>query len=232
MFAPAQRDEAMGHEGIAPDGHADVLRLQTEDFRRLLSQLGSVGAAPEGQRWSPRANWSTRALADFFGPTGATSKAVVYPYDLSRQGIGFFHAVFLHTGTKVRLRLWVEDKESIVVEGTVRRCTFVSGRAHAVGVELAAPLPEGILADPAGAGTGPTLAQSAGAGPLSVGAAEVQGPAPQDTPAEKPLDPALVGMVERLSEALNAAQELVAAVRVAVDRAPASSKPSGERSRD
>ena len=135
---------------------------------------------------------------------------------------------------KVRLRLWVEDKESIVVEGTVRRCTFVSGRAHAVGVELAAPLPEGILADTAGAVIGLTPAQSAGAGPgpLSVVAAEVQGPTPQDAPAENPLDPALVGMVERLSEALNAARELVAAVRVAVDRAPASSKPSGERSRD
>lgn len=241
------RDQVPEGRDSAADGFSDNLRLTAEDISRLRTAEAALHGHKIERRWEPRTQWSSRALAEFTGPTGAASRAVVYPFDISPKGIGFFHAAFLHNGTRVRLRLWFDDKESIVAEGTVRRCAFLSGRAHAVGVELATSLPDGVVDAPSNAGANTAAAPSSagdvpahadaaspsGSAPVSDAAVPAPAPAQQTDTAPPAASDAMVkaleGLVEQLSSAMSAAQSALRAAQAgSASRNPAAA-PSDSR---
>ncbi|MFN0131819.1 MAG: hypothetical protein ACKVW3_04690 [Phycisphaerales bacterium] len=210
---------AAGPRTVA-EGYLDVLRLQSEDLRRLRTLEAASKSPGEERRWEPRGSRAARALADFTGPTGVHSKAVVYPFDVSRTGIGFLHAAYLHNGTKVRLRLWFEDQESIVVEGAVRRCRFLTGRAHAVGVEFTSPLPDGILGAEPGAACSPSQEATPKAAPApgdsqAPPAVATTSPEQRDAHAQE-----MDGLVGQLLAALDVLSQLGASIRSAAKGTP------------
>ncbi|MBL9030767.1 MAG: PilZ domain-containing protein [Phycisphaerae bacterium] len=215
------REPMIAGRDPAIDGYADNLHLSTEDIGRLRAAEAAITGNRTERRWEQRIAWTSRALAEFTGPTGATSRAVVYPFDVSTKGVGLFHAAFLHTGTRVKLRLWFDEKEPIVAEGIVRRCAFLTGRAHAVGVEFSTPLPDGITGAPAvGTPHAVSYANLPATDPLAVlgQATAVAGLTSLESVARAQPSPsatlvALESLIEHLAAAMRAAQAALAAAQ-------------------
>lgn len=60
--------------------------------------------------------------------------------DLSNHGVGLLHGAFVYPDTHVYLRFVTSTNEAFDVYGYVRRCTFVAGRTHEIGVEFEEPI--------------------------------------------------------------------------------------------
>jgi hypothetical protein len=60
--------------------------------------------------------------------------------NLSDHGIGIIHGAFVYVGSEVILHLKMPDGEVLALGGVVRRCTFVSGKAHDLGIEFQSPI--------------------------------------------------------------------------------------------
>lgn len=68
-------------------------------------------------------------------PDGSWLGFTVRTRNLSDSGMGFFHGAFVHPGSRCVCAIKI-NKELIKMVGTVRRCNFVSGRIHEIGVEF------------------------------------------------------------------------------------------------
>ncbi|MFN0131967.1 MAG: PilZ domain-containing protein [Phycisphaerales bacterium] len=196
--------EATTFGNTEAEGYVDVLRLEPEEIHRLREMEANLRGQGAEFRREPRAAWASKALAEFTGPTGVTTRAVVYPFDLSSKGIGLLHGAYMHTGTRVHLRLWIDEEESIVVDGTVRRCGFLNGRTHAVGVEFMTPLPPGVVM--AAAPDKMTSNVSDSSGPVGPPTAARSGP---DGTAK---------LADELAAALRLVQQLERALRESIGR--------------
>ncbi len=91
-------------------------------------------------------------------PGGSSGHYLVRGLNLSDNGIGFIHGGFVHCGSRTVVTLITAEGERFSVNGTVKRCEYVTNGVHAVGVAFDAPFDlDGFLGgveDDAGAGTG------------------------------------------------------------------------------
>jgi len=67
------------------------------------------------------------------------------PRNLSDHGLAVLHGAFIYPGSKAMIRFQTTDGESMSVMGTVRRCNFVGGKTHDVGVEFDNPIDAGVF---------------------------------------------------------------------------------------
>src|SRR6476659_6715790 len=77
---------------------------------------------------------------------GSTTCFKIYPWDLSKNGLGFFHRAFVYPGTKGVFTGLTFCGQPFTIKGDVVRCTHVSGNVHAVGTKLESDVnPEDLL---------------------------------------------------------------------------------------
>ncbi len=148
----------MASQGISSK-YVEGLRLSERERALLIEQMKKSGLAD--RRKSPRiiieGNFSVLLTMD--SPGGSTAYFRIYPWDLSRGGVGFFHRSFVYPGTRCSYTGLTFDGEPFTIKGEVVRCAHVSGQVHAVGTKLDAEIdPEKYLGSGAGVGDAPPVA--------------------------------------------------------------------------
>ncbi len=120
----------------------DTLQLSNEQWAELSAKLEQPGAEDGGQRQHKRVPF--RKLAQIAvaiqQPDQTWTKYIVRSRDLSSGGIGFIHGSFIHAGSRCRVILKETEGRASCIEGVVRRCELLQGRAHNVGVEFNEPI--------------------------------------------------------------------------------------------
>jgi CheY-like chemotaxis protein len=112
----------------------------TDVHRKMLwEKLNPTDGDRSGRcrRRSPRLDYQKdNVLIHITHPGGGSTTCAVSTHDLSAGGISFFHSGFLHTGTKVAVKLQQRSGPEEVVRGSVLWCMHLGGVWHAIGVKF------------------------------------------------------------------------------------------------
>ncbi|QKK07364.1 MAG: PilZ domain-containing protein [Planctomycetota bacterium] len=118
-------------------GHrANTLGLDELKVSAVLDKLdGKASGKPSIKRTFTRLPFRVRSLTLTLTHPGGTNTSVqVVCRNLSRGGIGVLHSAFAHTGTRCTVDLPRLDGGSDSVEGTIVRCSHISGQVHELGI--------------------------------------------------------------------------------------------------
>ena len=120
------------------DPFIDTLQLSDEQWAELSAKLELFHSAEGGQRRHVRVPFRTlsQIAVAIQKPDEQWAKYIARSRDLSPGGIGFIHGTYVHPGCRCRVIVKDVDGKPTCLEGVVRRCDLLMGRAHVVGVEL------------------------------------------------------------------------------------------------
>lgn len=120
------------------DPMIDTLQLNDEQWAELSAKLELFRSSEGGQRRHVRVPFRTlsQIVVAIQKPDEQWAKYIARSRDLSEGGIGFLHGAYVHAGSRCRVILKDIDGKPACLEGVVRRCDLLLGRAHVVGVEL------------------------------------------------------------------------------------------------
>jgi len=136
-----------------PDEARPSLRLSVPEQLRLLGELEQQArSSPDkDKRRSERVAVpdSVAITVRLTHPGGGVDQFLVRGRNVSDHGLGFLHGSFLHEDTHCAITFRRDDGESVQLEGKVRRCRYLAGGAHEVGVAFnhAFPMREFLDAD-------------------------------------------------------------------------------------
>ncbi len=131
---------------VIPPKYIEGMRLTERERSALIEQMKKSGVAD--RRRSPRlvVEGSFSVLLTMDAPGGSTSYFKIYPWDLSRSGLGFFHRAFVYPGTRCSFIGLTFEGKPFTLTGEVVRCAHVSGNVHAIGTKLDVEIdPESML---------------------------------------------------------------------------------------
>lgn len=118
----------------------DTLRISDAEWRQLADELDREAADANfaAQRAYERVPYRNmiRAVCEVDHPGGNRVKFVVRTRDLSASGVGFFHGQYLHPGSRCTIYLTCSQKGPQKLPGTVRRCEYLDGRVHQIGIQF------------------------------------------------------------------------------------------------
>ena len=126
------------------DGYMDRLRLSAENKHTLLKQVDTEEATHSGRsrRRSERCPYTPKdpVLMSITSPGQQDTPYRIHVRNISDHGAGIFHSSFLHQDTPVQLTFATDDGETLLVDGHVKRCGFVSGKVHDIGIKFTTPI--------------------------------------------------------------------------------------------
>ncbi len=123
---------------------AVIAQLHTHWARIIKSEEKKAN-----RRKAPRHNYyCDDVTVEFAHPGGGSSHSKVATHDLSSGGVSFFYAGFLHTGTKVSVKLKHRSGPEEEVKGVVSWCTHLGGLWHAIGVRFATAIFPRVFVNP------------------------------------------------------------------------------------
>ncbi len=125
--------------------YIEGLRLTNEERDAILEQM-SQGSASD-RRKSPRiiVEGNFALLLTLQPPGSAPTHFKIYPWDVSRGGVGFFHRSFVHPGTPCTFGGLDASGRQFSVKATVARCGHVSGNVHMIGTRLLKEIDPAVL---------------------------------------------------------------------------------------
>jgi hypothetical protein len=128
------------------------LRLTETERAVLLERMKRTGVAD--RRRSPRiiVEGLFPVLMTMVAPEGGVAHLKIYPWDISRHGLGFFHWSLVYPGTRCTFRGVDGRGQPFSITGEVVRCSHVSGNVHAVGTKLDAEIDPELLLGEHGSG--------------------------------------------------------------------------------
>jgi hypothetical protein len=129
-----------------PAKYVEGMRLTERERAVLIDQMKKSGVAD--RRKSPRivADGNFSVLLTMDSPGGNSAHFRIYPWDLSRGGLGFFHRAFVYPGTRCTFTGLTFGGLPFTIKGEVVRCSHVSGSVHTVGTKLDAEIdPDELL---------------------------------------------------------------------------------------
>ncbi|MFG0242083.1 MAG: PilZ domain-containing protein [Phycisphaerales bacterium JB054] len=135
-------------------GHrANSLGMDEHKLAAVLDKLDKKpGTKSSVKRTYSRMPFRERSLKLTLVHPGGTSTSVqVVCRNLSRGGIGVLHSAFAHSGTRCVVAVPRIDGETDQIEGTIVRCSHVSGQIHELGIlfDEQIPVETYIAFDPA-----------------------------------------------------------------------------------
>lgn len=141
--------------GIPPN-HVEGLKLSERDRSALIRKIAELN--PGERRKQPRivveGGWAVFLAMEY--PGGSSAYFRVYPWDLSKGGMGFFHRAFIYPGTRCTITAKTSDGQPVLLKGEVIRCSHVSGTVHTVGVKFEMEIdPADFLGEAAVSGLNP-----------------------------------------------------------------------------
>jgi hypothetical protein len=136
------------------------MRLSDHERGLLIDQMKKSGAVE--RRKNPRliVDGTFSMLLTMDSPGGNSSCFRIYPWDLSKGGIGFFHRSFVYPGTRCTFAGVTFSGKPFNLTGEVVRCSHVSGHAHAVGTKLDTEIEPEDLIGPHALGGGAGIGQA------------------------------------------------------------------------
>lgn len=149
----------MAH-GMSGVSYIEGMRLTERERAVLIELMKKTGIAE--RRRHPRmvieGGLSFLCTMDF--PGGSSAHFKIYPWDVSKSGLGFFHRAYLYPGTKCTFTGQTYDHQPFSVKGDVTTCSHVSGNVHTVGVKLEFEIDPEMLLGEAAASAAPTPSAS------------------------------------------------------------------------
>lgn len=144
-----------------PAQYIEGIKLSERERSVLIEQMRKSGAADKRKHARQVVEGSFALLCTMEFPGGSSAQFRVYPWDISKGGLGFFHRAYIYQGTKCTFTGNTIDGQPTSFKGEVVRCSHVSGTVHTVGVKFEMELdPEVFLGDT----TSGTPATSGGGG--------------------------------------------------------------------
>jgi CheY-like chemotaxis protein len=129
---------------VPPSGEPpNSIRLDAAKLNRFLDDRDRQGEQSENKPRRDFVRWpfrSTCIALTVEHPGGSNSVFNVACRNLSSGGLGVLHSSYMHTGTRCYVTLPRTDGHKTVVEGTVVRCSHVSGNIHEVGIQFLKPI--------------------------------------------------------------------------------------------
>ena len=105
-----------------PIKYIEGMRLSERERTVLIELMKKSGVTD--RRKSPRivveGNFSVLLTMD--APGGSTAYFKIYPWDLSRGGVGFFHRAFVYPGTRCTFIGRTFEGKPLTIKGEVVRC--------------------------------------------------------------------------------------------------------------
>lgn len=127
-----------------PSQALDTLRLTDREWKALLDQLetGTPMPARGNARRDQRQTYRNmpQVLLAVEHPAHSWARFRVRPRNISAGGLGFFHGSYIHQNARVVTVLPGRDHGLKTIEGRVRRCEFLGGKIHQVGVQFSQPV--------------------------------------------------------------------------------------------
>lgn len=116
----------------------NTINQDDNSLRKLLDSLDSksAGEKPPNREY---VRWPFRVAAvetHIMHEGASTSCVYMACRNLSAGGISLLHRAFLHTGTKVQLKLPKVNGDYGIVYGSIARCRHVQGTIHELGVKF------------------------------------------------------------------------------------------------
>lgn len=149
----AEQTMAKRLASLVPNGrtiadYADLIRTPPFSEGSAPAHLKTLAMGGSGLRMESAPHSASTigpSLAEMTYIDGSERRFVIHPGEISALGMSFLHCAFVHDGTAVNLRLVLPDGEKIGIQGTVRGCVLIRGRAHAVGIVFKQPLSDAVL---------------------------------------------------------------------------------------
>ena len=121
-----------------PDQYHDCVRLseseRSEVLRRLESNPDIEAAA---KRRDTRHEYRGHNVhLDLHTEGGRISRFLTFSRDLSASGLSLVHGGFVYPGTICEVTLTTLDGENQTIDGVVKRCDYVKGMLHELGIRF------------------------------------------------------------------------------------------------
>lgn len=114
----------------------ETLRFSDRDREELLESVETASVKPvQDDRRRLRVQYTqAKAVLSLFSETGAATKFVVMPRNLSRLGVAFVHGRFMFPDTRCEVMIQKLDQKWEAVAGVIKSCRHVQGMVHEIAV--------------------------------------------------------------------------------------------------
>ncbi|MEM8494927.1 MAG: response regulator [Planctomycetota bacterium] len=133
----------MEHFATAGRNPVSTLRITPHEQDKLLRLLEADQASSKhaSGRRSERLKFpdGIGVNAAISQPGGTSGNFLVRGLNLSEHGIGIIHGGYVHAGSKAVITLVTADGERFSVNGTAKRCEYVTNGVHYLGIAFDAP---------------------------------------------------------------------------------------------
>jgi CheY-like chemotaxis protein len=122
---------------------ANSIRLDSGRLNRFLDDRDRLSAQNESKPRRDFVRWPFRNACialTVVHPGGSNSVFNVACRNLSSGGIGILHSSYMHKGTRCFISLPRTDGQKVSMEGTIVRCSHVSGTIHEIGIQFLKPI--------------------------------------------------------------------------------------------
>jgi hypothetical protein len=133
----------------------DTLKLSDLQKHNFVDKLETIDEADEER--DRRRSDRTRVREDLHVVISYDDKIErdvwfkAVPRNLSDHGMAVLHGAFIYPNSKAMIRFELPGGQKLSIMGTIRRCNFISGKTHDVGVEFDKPIDASIFYEPGAA---------------------------------------------------------------------------------
>ena len=122
---------------------ANSIRLDAARLNRFLDERDAQSEQAENKPRRDFVRWAFRNVSiplTVVHPGGSNAVMNVACRNLSSGGIAVLHSAYMHKGTRCFVSLPRADGARMTIEGTIVRCSHVSGTIHELGVQFLKPI--------------------------------------------------------------------------------------------
>lgn len=125
---------------IKPKLTMSGLRLSEEELKAIGRAKANPPGSEKRQHRRVQVPDAFPLLMQLHQSSQSDTVCTLVAKDLSSQGVGFFHASYVHPGTPAKFIMKSRDGEPMALDGTICRCRHIAGRVHELGALFEEPI--------------------------------------------------------------------------------------------
>jgi CheY-like chemotaxis protein len=121
-----------------PDQYHDCVRLSESERSEVLRRLESnTDLQAQAKRRDARHEYRGHNVhLDLHTDGGRVARFLTFSRDLSASGLSLIHGGFVYPGTICQVTLTTLEGDTETIEGVVKRCDYVKGMLHELGIRF------------------------------------------------------------------------------------------------